>query len=90
MRIVSQNAYRNAKKIVRDMAKDVAAKRTAGLAKIAARRNRIVREDACGAYMEARYWLRTYRDRLAEMQPSTEKYPDGPPPARPTNRHLTS
>lgn len=90
MRVVSQTAYKSHRKAVRDAEKDVAAKRAAGLVKIAARRNRIVREEACGAYMEARFWQKTYRERLAEVQPAAEKYPDWSPAARARNAHMTS
>lgn len=62
--------YKAAQRAVRESEADVAAKRRAGLAKIASRnRNTIDREDACGAYMEARYWLREYRGRLASVRP---------------------
>lgn len=75
--------------MVREAAADVAAKRKAGLALIAAHGDRrIYREDACGAYMEARYWLKTYRERLAAIHP--EKF-NGWSPARlkrHADRHL--
>jgi hypothetical protein len=85
MRTVSQSSYKGHRKAVRDAAKAVADVRASGLRKIAARRNRIVREDACSAYMEARFWLKTYRDRLAEVQPAAEKHPEWSPAARARN-----
>lgn len=80
--------YNAAKRAVRDAAGDVAKRRTDGLAKIASRGRRLIdREDACGAYMEARFWLRTYRERLAKVHPEKNCHLSPAAKARHEQRH---
>lgn len=81
-------SYKTAQRAVRESLADVAAKRRDGLAKIASRNgNTIDREDACGAYMEARFWLREYRNRLAAIHPEKNCHISPAAKARHDARH---
>lgn len=81
-------SYKNAQRAVREAQADVAKARKAGLAKIASRnRNTIDREDACSAYMGARFWQRTYRNRLAEIHPEKNCHLSPAAKARHEARH---
>jgi ClpP class serine protease len=78
---VSFNAYRKLAKVAKESAEALAVARREGLAKIAASgRKLIVREDAVGAYSEARFWAHEYAKRLAAVHP--EKAPNWSPNAR--------
>ncbi len=72
-KIIPLATYKRMERDVSDQAAKVADLRRGGLAKIAARRNTITREDAVGAYAEARWWLRELRARLAAVTPG-DKY----------------
>jgi hypothetical protein len=71
MQPISRNAHRKLQQLVKEQAAALAIARRDGLAKIAARRNRIVREEAIGSYCEARFWQKTYTARLAAVHPET-------------------
>ena len=78
---VSFYAYRRLAKVAREDAAALALARRDGLAKIAASgRNVLVREDALGAYCEARLWAKQSAERLASVH--AEKAPSWSPNAR--------
>lgn len=66
---VSLTAYRNMTRLLKEQKKIVSSVRRDGLTKVAADRRLIVREDAIGAYCEARHWLNIYTERLANSHP---------------------
>jgi len=85
---VTVATYRGHQRAVRDALAAVAKARTDGLAKIASRdRKRIDREDACSAYAESRFWLRTYRERLAAVHPEKNCHLSPAAKARHDARH---
>jgi hypothetical protein len=66
----------------------VAERRREGLAKIASRNRHIIdREDACGAYMEARRQLRQDREQLAAVHPEKNAHLSPAAKARHEVRH---
>ncbi len=82
---VSRNAYRKLQRLVKEQAATLASARSDGLAKIAARGRRLIdREDAIGAYCEARFWAKTFSARLAAAHP--ESAPAWSPNARRRHR----
>lgn len=78
---VSQSAYRKLTKSARDHAATLSAARRDGLAKIASSgRNIFTRENAIGAYCDARFWAKQSATKLAAVHP--EKAPNWSPNAR--------
>jgi hypothetical protein len=82
MRVVSQHAYKQLRRIVREEAAKVAAARTEALAQI---RAGVHREVAIDGYMRHRWQLQHYSKQLAAVTPSTEKHPEWSPAARARN-----
>lgn len=80
-RPVPVSRYKAHERDVRAAFADVADKRASR------NRNLLDREDACGAYMEARFWLRTFRARLAEVHPEKNCHLSPAAKARHDARH---
>ena len=87
-RAVPVATYKSAQKELRRRAAEVVAARKAGLAKIASRGRRLIdREDACGAYMEARFWLREQRRLVDGIHPEKNCHLSPAAKARHERRH---
>jgi hypothetical protein len=84
-------AYKRMQKDVDHCEAKVAEARRRGLELIASRNRHVLdREDACGEYMDARFWLMTFRERLAKVHPQKNCHLSPAAKARHEARHGAS
>ncbi len=89
MRVISQTAFKNMKRTIRDELREVAQARSKCMQAKRDGKGRMVREQLSWEYTDWKRTLAHTRAQLADCQPADQKHPHWSPAARARNPHMT-